>query len=452
MPPLTPDGSSPHGTTGRFLVLFAEGATRKGIAALTDAAGIGVEVSDEVAEPESGGGLLLEELNVVVIDAPPDQLQALSIASETESAIIAVEPERFVYAIELTKLAPPGPVPGNGIAHPVPVPLVAPQAPEGLRSPEYLRGFRDAVLHLTPDGTVVADAAAEAVAAAVDESQATWGLQAVKAVNSCQSGRGIKLAVLDTGMDLAHPDFQGRAIKSQSFIEGEAVQDLQGHGTHCIGTAAGPKCGPTRPRYGVAYEAEIFAGKVLSNAGSGTDRQILAGINWAIRHKCEVISMSLGASVAPGDPFNKVYEAVAKRASARGSLILAAAGNDSARPSEIRPVSHPANCPSIMAVAALNSDMGIAWFSNRGIDPNGGQVDVAGPGVSVYSTVPMPARYGRKNGTSMATPHAAGVAALLAESDPNARGAALGRLLTGTARRLEHLSSADVGAGLVQAP
>ena len=143
---------------------------------------------------------------------------------------------------------------------------------------------------------------------------------------------------------------------------------------------------------------------------------------------------------------------MAKRAAGAGSLILAAAGNDSRRPTAVNPVSHPANCPSILAVGALDANLAIGSFSNRGINPDGGQVDVDGPGVDILSSVTLPTRYGRKNGTSMATPDAAGVAALLAETNPNVRGAALGQLLTGRARRLATLPSADVGAGLVQSP
>jgi subtilisin family serine protease len=254
--------------------------------------------------------------------------------------------------------------------------------------------------------------------------------------------------VLDTGLDLQHPDFAGRSITSQSFIPGQAVQDGHGHGTHCIGTALGPKCPPTRPRYGVAYEAQIFAGKVLSNAGSGSDSQILGGINWAMANTCEVVSMSLGAPVTAAQSFSVVFETVARRAAQAGTLIIAAAGNNG----PAQPVNHPANCPSILAVAALESNLAVANFSARGLNPNGGRVDIAGPGVSVYSTVPMPTRYGRKNGTSMATPHAAGVAALLAEVNPGVRGAALGQLLTSTCRALPGVPATDAGAGIVQAP
>jgi subtilisin family serine protease len=374
------------------------------------------------------------------VEAPPDQVAQAA----GSAAIVAVEAERVVHALETTSSVPPL---GNGLA-PLPEASPAPSptpAPGAGRSADYLRGFRDAVLHLTEE------LAAEPAPAAPDESQATWGLQATKVVNSCRTGRGIRVAVLDTGLDQQHPDFAGRSITTQSFITGEEVQDGHGHGTHCIGTALGPKCPGTPPRYGIAYEGEIFAGKVLSNAGSGADAGILAGLEWAIQNGCAVVSMSLGAATRPGQAFSQVFERVARRAQELGTLIVAAAGNDSRRPDVINPVAHPANCPSIMAVAALDAQGAIASFSNRGINPDGGQIDIAGPGVAVRSSWPMPTRYRTISGTSMATPHVAGIAALYAEQDATARGAALGRLVTAGAQRLS-LPSQDVGAGLVQAP
>ena len=161
--------------------------------------------------------------------------------------------------------------------------------------------------------------------------------------------------------------------------------------------------------------------------------------------------MSLGAPVAVGQPYSQIYEQVAKRALAAGTLIIAAAGNDSHRPTSIAPVSHPANCPSVMAVAAIDAQIQIAFFSNGGLNPQGGQVDIAGPGVAVRSAWPRPTLYNTISGTSMATPHAAGVAALLAEANRTARGSALGALLLQGARRLS-LPSRDVGSGLIQAP
>ncbi len=252
-------------------------------------------------------------------------------------------------------------------------------------------------------------------------------------------------------MDLDHPDFVGRQISAKSFVQGESVQDGHGHGTHCIGTACGPRQPQQLPRYGVAYEAEIFAGKVLSNRGSGSDGSILAGIEWAINNNCAVISMSLGAPTMVGQGFSRIFEQVAQRALANGTLIIAAAGNESRRPGTINPVSHPANCPSIMAVAALDQILETAWFSSAGLNPSGGQVDIAGPGVDVTSCWPRPTLYNTISGTSMATPHVAGVAALHAQANPGTRGASLGWLLLQSSRRLD-LPTQDTGVGLVQAP
>ena len=104
-----------------------------------------------------------------------------------------------------------------------------------------------------------------------DDDEFTWGLRATGVDVTQATGEGIKIAVLDTGFTVDHPDFAGRTVTTQSFITGQAVDDGHGHGTHCIGTAAGPAKPPEGRRYGIATGAEIFAGKVLSNAGSGAD-------------------------------------------------------------------------------------------------------------------------------------------------------------------------------------
>jgi subtilisin family serine protease len=285
----------------------------------------------------------------------------------------------------------------------------------------------------------------------IDETALTWGLQSTRVPNCALTGRNIRVAVLDTGLDLNHPDFEGRTLASQSFVAEAAVQDGNGHGTHCIGTSLGPIRPANSPRYGIAYEAHIYAGKVLGDEGKGRDESVLAGINWAITNQCRIVSMSLGVPRKAGDAYSQVYETVAQRALAAGTLLIAAAGNESERPDVINPVGHPADCPSVMAVGAVDSRLQIAPFSTRSINPDGGSVDIAAPGVAVYSTMPMPERYARKSGTSMATPHVAGIAALFAEAKPNATGRELWALLVDNVRRLE-LDAADVGAGLVQAP
>lgn len=287
-----------------------------------------------------------------------------------------------------------------------------------------------------------------------DESDWTWGIAAIGADASTSTGEGVKLCVLDTGYDVDHPDFAGRTIVSRTFIQGETAQDGHGHGTHCAGTAAGtvPPALPDVPRYGTAPGAALHIGKVLNNSGSGRERDILLGMLWAIREGCAVISMSLGRPVRPGEGPSPDYERVGRRALEEGSLIVAAAGNDSARQyGHIAPVGAPANSPSIMAVAAVDQRLDIAEFSCGGINPNGGEVDIAGPGVGVFSSVPRPRNYAVFRGTSMACPHVAGVAALWAERDSGLRARALWDTLSRTARSLPD-PPRDIGVGLVQAP
>lgn len=284
-----------------------------------------------------------------------------------------------------------------------------------------------------------------------DDATAYWGIHAVKAIASHFTGKGIKLAVLDTGFNLTHPDFLDRTIVSESFIDGESVDDLNGHGTHCIGIAVSGKNQKNNVRYGVARDAAIYVGKVLSDAGSGTDSSILAGMEWALLNHCKIISMSLGASVSEGEPYSRIYNDLAKRLMDEGILIIAAAGNDSNRSSGIlRPVSHPANCPNIMAVGALDSKLKMADFSCAGINDEGGEVDIAAPGVDIFSSYKSPKDYGFLSGTSMATPFVAGLAALLWEEFPEASPIEIWKKLQENAYKLQH-PARDVGAGLAQA-
>src|SRR5262249_1074408 len=208
----------------------------------------------------------------------------------------------------------------------------------------------------------------------------TWGLAACKVPASHFDGNGIKVAVLDTGFDLGHPDFAGRQIVTKTFV-GQPVQDLHGHGTHTAGTACGPQSPPGPiPRYGIAFRSQMHIGKVLSNSGTGAQAQILAGMNWAIANKCAVISMSLHAPIPP----QPSYTAAGQAALNAGCLIIAAAGNSSNRPARIAPTEAPANSPTIMSVAAVDSSLRVASFSC------GGKIDIAGPPRNLFSSLPHP--------------------------------------------------------------
>lgn len=415
-----PETAGADETTGRYIITFREDAVTEGLDLLSDQTGIrglanAADFPDsalDFGEIEAAGGAVFPTLGIAVVTLDEGGFSSVMTSAGEDSAILAIEPESIFYAIE-----------------------------EGL-SVDYLQGYRDAVNHLYEKATTTDEADIQKQVCFADDTEFTWGLKATKAMKSLLTGNGMKVAVLDTGMDLLHPDFAGRSIVSQSFVPGEDVQDGMGHGTHCIGTACGFKDINNR-RYGIASEATIYVGKVLSNAGSGEGGWIIAGMEWAIVNGCQVISMSLGNT--DRNP-SIAYENVGRRALKNGCLIVAAAGNHGPKP-----VGQPANSPSIMAVAAVDSCLKVAEFSSpSGVFP-GCKVDIAAPGVKVYSSLPVDkGRYDAWNGTSMATPHVAGIAALYAESTGK-RGAQLWQVLTSHAMTLQ-LPSARVGSGLVQAP
>lgn len=385
-------------TQDRYLILFADGVTDEGPRAIRNLAGLtmirAVETGDVAAATVAvadSDGVWWEGLGVAALRADPDQLEALLRAVAEHGPIAVVERQRRVYAI-----------------------------------------------------------AAPAPAAEPTDTELTWGLQSVGVTDSEATGAGIRVAVLDTGFDVGHPDFAGRTMVTRSFVDGQDGRDGHGHGTHVIGTACGPRQPADGPGYGVAFESEIYVGKVLGDDGSGTDAGILAGIAWAVENRCAVVSMSLGAPAQPGEPHSATFERAAKRAMDQGTLIVAAAGNESRRSAGvIAPVGHPANCPTVLAVGAIDAEHAVADFSCGTVDPKGA-VDVAAPGVDVHSSWPMPRGHHSISGTSMATPHVSGIAALTAQAGSHTAWELWAHLCQ-TAIRLPWPST-DVGAGLVQAP
>jgi subtilisin len=401
-------------TTGRYLVTFKEGAVNEGIQALS-AKGLRSADAREFANQavttegvQGADSVVLPEIGVAVVNAAPAAARGMSVQAEiaADSAIASIDPEHFVFIYSQM---------------------------------DFLRGFKSATDAIVREMGVTATGFRMPEAETEEDVQvlgATWGLIKCRVPQSTRSGAGIKVAVLDTGMDLGHPDFLGRSVASQSFVAGEPVQDLHSHGTHCIGTSCGPQSpAGTTPRYGIAHRAQIFAGKVLSNSGSGVQAGILAGMNWAIANRCAVISMSLGGQI----PVQPNYTQAGQSALNNGCLIIAAAGNAGSN------TGAPANSPTIMSVASVGPNLTPSSFSNFG------KIEIAGPGQDVFSSVPRPTRYGVKSGTSMATPHVAGCAALWAETSPVLRGQALWNKLLSSAQPLPFPPS-RVGRGLVQAP
>jgi subtilisin family serine protease len=268
------------------------------------------------------------------------------------------------------------------------------------------------------------------------------------------------VAILDTGLDLPHPDFQdGRVVAATSFV-GPTAQDRNGHGTHCAGTACGTSLPQGGRRYGVATGAKIFIGKVLRDDGNGVEGPILQGIEWAIRQGCRVASMSL--EMETNGQVIQDYVDLGDRALAANLLIVAAAGNGSRRSQGFtHPVSAPANSSTIMAIGAVDRFLRIANFSNGTVPGTAGAVDLVGPGVEVYSSwsqsalpqhgAPPAGLYATISGTSMATPHVAGLAALIAQAHPEYDAADVQKALLMLARALP-LPSSDVGKGLARAP
>lgn len=414
--------------TGRYLITFKEGTEKEAIKSL-ETQGMRVasarDFHNQAVSPEEiddADVLMMPEIGVALVSNDSAQARSMGMESEiaSDSPIESIDPEYFQFATEnydnyLSGLS---------------------KASESDVS-SYLKGFLRATEVLANDlqGNVEQPPFDEEVMGQVLGN--TWGLVATRVPPSARTGIGIKVAVLDTGFSIGHPDFIGRPIVSQTF-SGQPVQDLNGHGTHCTGTACGPKSpAGTTPRYGIGYRASIFIGKVLTNSGSGTMASVLAGMNWAIANRCQVISMSLGG---PGGP-HPAYTAAGQTALNKGCLIIAAAGNTGPNGA----TGAPANSPTIMSVASLDSNLRPSIFSSRG------KIEIAGPGRDVFSSWFMPLRYKTISGTSMATPHVAGCAALWAETSPAMRAGVLWRKLQSTARRLPFASSI-VGAGLVQAP
>jgi subtilisin len=281
----------------------------------------------------------------------------------------------------------------------------------------------------------------------------SWCLEAIGINLDKQNltGQGVCVAVLDTGIDLYHPDFQDRIVaedNARSFVIGESVQDINGHGTHCAGVVAGPAQSCCGKRYGVASEVNLLVGKVLNHQGYGHDDQILDAIDWAENQGAQIISMSFGSDRDRDHPYTSLYEQVASILLERNILVTAAAGNSSSRPFYRKPVGNPAACPSIKSVAAIDRHCQVAPFSCAQLDEIG-CVDISAPGVAVHSAW-TGGGFRSVSGTSMAAPHIAGTIALYYQYYPDYTAKKIWDLVRENALPLGEPE--DFGCGLIRVP
>jgi serine protease len=233
------------------------------------------------------------------------------------------------------------------------------------------------VEYIEPDYKIYAlgsiDTNAESSEALSSSQTIPYGVTMVNApaVWSRTKGAGVRVAIMDTGISMYHPD-RGNVVGSASFVPGEAVEDFDGHGTHTSGTiaAADNDIGVV----GVAPEADLLIAKVMDNTGTGQTSWLISGIEWAVDNNAKVISMSLG-----GYDYSAALDTACKNAFAAGTLLVAAAGNDN-----VNTPSYPAALSSVISVAAIDQNKNKASFSNYG-----STIALAAPGVNVYSTVPV---------------------------------------------------------------
>ena len=225
-----------------------------------------------------------------------------------------------------------------------------------------------------------------------------WGITKVNAPQawSTGTGSGVKVAVIDTGIDLSHPDLQANIKGGYNAIRpNRSAKDDNGHGTHVAGTIAA--LNNSIGVVGVAPSTSLYAVKVLGANGSGWLSDVIEGIQWSAANGMQVANMSLGSS----SDSQAMHDAVIQ-AKAAGLTIIAAAGNVSGAP-----VIYPAAYAEVIAVSATDQNNNLAYFSSYGP-----QVDLGDPGVNVYSTY-KGGTYATLSGTSMATPHVTGSAALV---------------------------------------
>lgn len=237
------------------------------------------------------------------------------------------------------------------------------------------------------------------VTALAEGDKADWGhdLLGVPRLWRLSLGKGVKVAVLDSGCDCDHPDLKGAVrVWLDATNSASGPRDNCGHGTFCCGIIGARK--NETGVVGVAPECELLSIKVLGDDGSGSIDQVVRGMELALENKADIISLSLGTPTAHSE-----LERVCRKAVAQGTIVVASAGNSG--PS-LDTVLYPACYDIVISVGAIDISKQIARFSSRGK-----RVDIVAPGVRVYSCYPG-GRYAYLSGTSMAAPYVSGILAL----------------------------------------
>ncbi|WP_432164685.1 S8 family peptidase [Streptomyces sp. bgisy031] len=267
-------------------------------------------------------------------------------------------------------------------------------------------------------------------------------------------GKGIKVAVLDTGIDGTHPDVKDRIAGEKSFIPGEDITDKVGHGTHVASTIAGTGAASGGEYKGVAPEADLLVGKVLSNEGQGSDSQVIEGMEWAKAQGADIVSMSLGED-KPDDGNGPTAQAVNALSADGGPLFVIAAGNAY----DAGSIGAPGSAEKALTVAAVDKSDQRAYFSSMGplSESYGLKPDISAPGVDITAARaagtsmdrPVNDFYTTADGTSMATPHVAGAAAILKQRHPDWDGQRIKNALMSSSKRLTDYTPYEQGTGRV---
>jgi subtilisin family serine protease len=273
-------------------------------------------------------------------------------------------------------------------------------------------------------------------------------VKAPQAWASGHTGEGVRIAVLDSGVDPTHPDLAGKIVEQADFtVDGGDAVDRFGHGTHVASIAAGVGGAHS----GVAPDAQLVVGKVLDDQGNGYESQVIAGMEWAAP-RAKVVNMSLGGDPSDGtDPASQAIDELTRK---HGTLFVVSAGNFGPYPSS---VTAPGTAPAALTVGAVDARDTIAPFSSRGpvFGTRALKPEIVAPGVDIVAAraagttlgTPVDARYIRLSGTSMAAPHVAGAAADLAQAHPDWDASRLKAALVGAVDPAKGGDPYEVGAG-----